>query len=30
LGELLGGRWVLAHVWRRNLKALERLVEKTG
>jgi hypothetical protein len=27
LGELIGGRWVLAWIWRRNLRALSRLVE---
>ena len=30
LGERLGGRWVLAWIWRRNLKALARLVEQSG
>jgi len=29
LGERLGGRWVLASIWRRNLKALARLVEQS-
>ena len=29
LGERLGGRWVLAWIWRRNLKALARLVEQS-
>ena len=28
-GELLGGRYVLASIWRRNLKALARLVEQS-
>jgi uncharacterized protein YndB with AHSA1/START domain len=29
LGERLGGRWVLASIWRHNLKALARLVEQS-
>jgi uncharacterized protein YndB with AHSA1/START domain len=29
LGERLGGRWVLACIWRRNLKALARLVQQS-
>ena len=29
LGERFGGRWVLAWIWRRNLKALARLVEQS-
>ena len=28
-GELLGGRYVLASIWRRNLTALARLVEQS-
>jgi hypothetical protein len=27
LGEIIGGRFVLGFIWRRNLKALRRLVE---
>jgi hypothetical protein len=30
LGERLGGRWVLARIWRRNLRRLARLVEGGG
>jgi uncharacterized protein YndB with AHSA1/START domain len=29
LGERLGGQWVLRSIWRRNLKALARLVEQS-
>lgn len=29
LGERLGGRWVLAWIWRRNLRSLARLVEQS-
>ena len=28
LGEWLGGRWLLARIWRRNLRSLARLVER--
>ena len=29
LGERLGGQWVLASIWRRNLRTLARLVEQS-
>ena len=29
VGERLGGQWVLARIWRRNLRSLARLVETT-
>lgn len=29
LGERLGGQWVLARIWRRNLRTLARLVEQS-
>ena len=30
VGERLGGQWVLARIWRRNLRSLAGLVETTG
>lgn len=30
LGELVGGEWILKWIWRRNLRALARLVEQSS
>ena len=30
IGERLGGQWVLARIWRRNLRSLARLVESAA